>query len=254
MLLRQCSLRECPEQIHGFFLHFCRIVHQRCASHLCLWDSLLKCFAGLFLQVFVFCFSFFSGVLFFSWGESQLEKLASCSSQNISVSRRECSRDCKQWLWGGGGRRMDLLIHFASTWLSLTLQLLWHLCATQAPSLHSPPMLPHPPLSTICYPEPLYLASSRTMWELLLLFDRWTWKRKRQNIVVVVIWARIQMLRGISLPNQWTNKQTNNLSLSLFFLFWLRKNISFSLKWKKIPFHFQYASQWMTAGRHCFIQ
>lgn len=164
MPLRHGSLRECPEQIHRFFLHFCRIIHQRCASHLYLWDSLLKCFPRLFLQVFgFFVVFFFSGVLFFSWGESQLEKLASCSSQNISVSRRECNRDYKQWLWGGGGRAVDLFIHSAFTLLSPTLQLLWHLCATHTPSLHSLPMQPHPPLSTICYPEPLNLASSRTM-------------------------------------------------------------------------------------------
>lgn len=59
MPLRHGSLRECPEQIHRFFLHFCRIIHQRCASHLYLWDSLLKCFPRLFLQVFGFFVVFF---------------------------------------------------------------------------------------------------------------------------------------------------------------------------------------------------
>ena len=65
--------------------------------------------------------AFFSGGLFFSRGESQLEKPVSCSSQNICVSRRECRRDYKQCLWGGGRRGVDLLVHSVSTQLSLTL-------------------------------------------------------------------------------------------------------------------------------------
>lgn len=75
-------------------------------------------------------------------------------------------------------------------------------------------ILPYPPFATLSH---WILLPAGLCGELLLLFDRWTWKRKRQNIVVVVIWARIQVLRGIPLPNQWTNKQTNTLSLCLFF-------------------------------------
>lgn len=121
MLLKHRSLRECPEQIYRFFSQFCSIIHQRCASHLCLFDPLWKKLPGLFLF-----WGFFSRGLSFSCGIIQLEKLAvrrGCGGtrSNVSGRRRESS-----------GFAPTLCFHTPQPY---SLQLKCHHCATP-PCLH----------------------------------------------------------------------------------------------------------------------
>lgn len=108
-----------------------------------------------------------------------------------------------------------------------SLQLKQHHCAMCTPGLNSqncPIVRAHPALSSHLVPWAVASHFHQASVENhCLLFDRWTWKRKRQNIVVVQIWAKIQMLWGLSLPNQWTNKQT--ISLFFFLILAQRKHL-----------------------------
>lgn len=128
------------------------------------------CFPSLPIRSFVKMVAgiipaFFFWGLFFSCGGSQLEKPASCSSQNICVSRRECSRDYKQCLWGGGERGVDLLIHFVSTQLSLALFSWSGITVPCTPQVWiAKTLLSHNhtlPYPVLWYPGPLHLISSR---------------------------------------------------------------------------------------------
>lgn len=225
MPLRHSSLRECLEQIYSFFpTTMYNLFFQDHKPKIRFPSLPIGRFMKMVSRIIPVLPFYFSGVLFFSCGGSELEKPASCHSQNICLPRRESSRDYKQQLWGRGGRGADLLMHFASTQPSLTLFSWIDTFVPHTPHTWLAITIPYLSFGTLshCMAFPACLCR-----ELLLLFNRWT--RKRQNIVVAVIWARIQMLRGLSLPNQWTNKQTNSLFF-FFFLFWLKENISFSSK------------------------
>lgn len=213
MPLRHSSLRECLEQIYSFFpTTMYNLFFQDHKPKIRFPSLPIGRFMKMVSRIIPVLPFYFSGVLFFSRGGSELEKPASCHSQNICLPRRKSSRDYKQQLWGRGGRGADLLMHFASTQPSLTLFSWIDTFVPHTPHTWLAITIPYLSFGTLshCMAFPACLCR-----ELLLLFNRWT--RKRQNIVVAVIWARIQMLRGLSLPNQWTNKQTN----SLFFFFFL---------------------------------
>lgn len=155
--LRHSSLRECPERIYRFF-----IVLQDHTPKMCFPSLPIGPFMKMVARIMPV---FFSVGLFFSCRGSQLEKTASCGSQNICVSRRECGRDCKQRLRGRGGRRVDLFVRFVSTHLSLTL-FSWssiaepctHGVCIAKTVLSCNHTLPYP---VIWYPEPVHLISSR---------------------------------------------------------------------------------------------
>lgn len=144
---------------------------------------------------------FFSGDLSFSCGVSQLEKRHTV---------RRVWWAYKQCLWGGGGRAAGFFLHFVSTHLSLTVFSWSAITVPHPPGLHGqncPIMQSHPPL-----PSHLVLSAAASHFQqacvgsyCCCLADK-PEKQKRQNIVVVLISAKIQMLGGLSLPNHWTNK------------------------------------------------
>lgn len=181
--------------------------------------------------------AFFSGGLFFSCGGSQLEKLASCSSQSICVSRRECGRDYKQRLWGGGGRGVDLLVHFVSTQLSLTLFSWSGITVPCTPQvwiaktvLSRSHTLPYP---VVWYLEPLHLISSRPMWRTIVAVWQMNMKKKKTKRFSSSDLSQNSNAWGTFLAKSM-NKQTNK---QFFSLFWLKENISFNSK-GNVPFPF----------------
>lgn len=148
MLLKHRSLRECQEKI--FFSQFCSIIHQICASHLCLYNLLWKEFPGLFL----FQFSFLGFVLFM-WSKSAGEAGLKQSEGHVG-GLQEISRDRRK---ESSGFAPALLPHTSALLSPAEVPSLCH-----TPGLHSqncPIMQSHLPYQVIWYSVSLHLISSR---------------------------------------------------------------------------------------------